>query len=41
MDLVVHVAGRADAVLGELWDLGSEALLDGLEYSLIVLAADE
>jgi len=41
MPLVVHVAGRVDAALGELWDLGSEALLNGLEDSLVVLAADE
>lgn len=39
--LVVHVGSRVDTVLGELGDLGSEALLDGLEDSLVVGAADE
>jgi hypothetical protein len=39
--LVIHVGRRVDAVLGELGDLGREALLDRLEDSLVFLAADE
>lgn len=40
-DLVVHVAGRVDTLLGELGDFRREALLDGLQHSLILLVADE
>jgi hypothetical protein len=39
--LVVHVAGRVDTLLGEFRDLSREALLNGLQHSLIVLVADK
>lgn len=39
--LVVHIGRRIDTTLRELWDLGSEALLDGLEHGLVIGAADE
>jgi hypothetical protein len=39
--LVVHVAGRVDAILWELGNLSREALFDGLENGLILWAAYE
>jgi hypothetical protein len=39
--LVIHVCGRVDTILGELRKLDLEALLDRLENSLIIWAADE
>lgn len=39
--LVVHVGRRVDATIGEGWDIGSEALLDSLDDSLVLGVGDE